>query len=582
MFILKLKIPHFIGASDKLPDRYAAITSFGIAPIQWRIKILIIKPKKHSPTTKQRPLKLFKASSMAITTLAILALSQSASASIYAGSLLWPKDANDVAQIRVCVIDGSSVEQREKGGEGLIHEPNPALSTVLEHIQAALASSWGRFGTVRFHDWRSCMSLTDYEKTQAVGFYINPGATNQAYIGKGNTGLVTPTVIGAQIKPWAKGEDSTGCIFYNGWTTRMQYSFECAQQYGIHEFGHVIGMWHEHKHGKVPEECDQKETPSAAPPDFSVVNADVYDRDSIMTYSNNGKCGNNSGGVRFGGANLSGFDEAGLRNAYSPRAPGYAAYSAFSLQTGTNLPETDSNWTFAGVPDSDDIVAIKKMGGISGKTELRFLWAYHGYTGYSPAIATAWPVVADDSTEFLMGPDSDLFIVKKNAARRTELHILTKNSNYQNYSLQVETLLGSTGDNFTFLLAPNKDLIAIKKYATGTGTTEVHVISAASNYQNYTLNIGTPLHETNASFEFAMAPNRDIIAIKKNAPGMDRTEAHVLSAASNYQSFSFQTRTAQTATDGSFKFLVTKGRDLIGVKKYNTGTRTTEIHRLRH
>jgi hypothetical protein len=54
------------------------------------------------------------------------------------------------------------------------------------------------------------------------------------------------------------------------------------------------------------------------------------------------------------------------------------------------------------------------------------------------------------------------------------------------------------------------NLIAIKKSVTGTNSTEVHIVRDTANYQEYSLETGTILHETGAEFEFAVWDmNRD-------------------------------------------------------------------------
>ncbi|MCC3776489.1 VCBS repeat-containing protein [Streptomyces sp. UNOB3_S3] len=78
------------------------------------------------------------------------------------------------------------------------------------------------------------------------------------------------------------------------------------------------------------------------------------------------------------------------------------------------------------------------------------------------------------------------------------------------------------------------DLLAIKKSGTGTNSTEVHVLSGASNYQRFILQTGTALHETDRTFAFSVADwNRDgrpdLVAIKKSNTGTNSTEVHILS-----------------------------------------------------
>ena len=48
-------------------------------------------------------------------------------------------------------------------------------------------------------------------------------------------------------------------------------------------------------------------------------------------------------------------------------------------------------------------------------------------------------------------------------------------------------------------------------------------------YQEFILHTGTALHETDATFEFLLADNRDLFAIKKSKTGSHSTEVHVLS-----------------------------------------------------
>ena len=80
---------------------------------------------------------------------------------------------------------------------------------------------------------------------------------------------------------------------------------------------------------------------------------------------------------------------------------------------------------------------------------------------------------------------------------------------------------------FEFGVAANRDVIAIKKSGTGTGTTEIHVLSAASGYQRFSLQTGTALHQTDQTFAFGVALNRDVCAIKKSGTGSGSTEVHV-------------------------------------------------------
>jgi hypothetical protein len=144
--------------------------------------------------------------------------------------------------------------------------------------------------------------------------------------------------------------------------------------------------------------------------------------------------------------------------------------------------------------------------------------------------------------------------------------------------LHTATALEETDDDYEFEIAPNDDLIVIKKSATGSGSTEVHVLSAVSGYQEFSLHTGTALHETDETFTFVLARNRDLVALKLSDTGSHSTEVHVLSAADNYASFSLQTGTDLQETDDSYGFLMAQNRDLVVLKKRDTGTSSTEVH----
>jgi threonine dehydrogenase-like Zn-dependent dehydrogenase len=134
----------------------------------------------------------------------------------------------------------------------------------------------------------------------------------------------------------------------------------------------------------------------------------------------------------------------------------------------------------------------------------------------------------------------DLVLIKKNATGTgsTEVHIYDGATNFSTPLLHTGTALGVTGpaDQFEFTdwnRDGRQDLVLIKQAQTGTGTTEVHVYDGATNFSTPLLHTGTALHETGDNFEFEIADwNRDgrldIVALKKNATGTATTEVHVL------------------------------------------------------
>jgi hypothetical protein len=173
------------------------------------------------------------------------------------------------------------------------------------------------------------------------------------------------------------------------------------------------------------------------------------------------------------------------------------------------------------------------------------------------------------------------------------MHILSGGENFQRFLLNTGTPQHETWYEYDFQVADwnrdgYQDLVIIKKYNTGTRSTEVHILSGASNFQEYILHTGTPQEETGDNYDFDTADwdrdgYPDLFIIKKNGTGTGMTEVHVLSGASNFQRFILDTGTAQHQTGDEYVFRVADwngdGRpDLFGIKKNQTGTVSTEVH----
>ncbi len=161
------------------------------------------------------------------------------------------------------------------------------------------------------------------------------------------------------------------------------------------------------------------------------------------------------------------------------------------------------------------------------------------------------------------------------------------------FNLQTGTALHETGGNFQLMMGNYDgdqvpDLFAIAKSGTGSRKTEVHVLSGASNYQSFVLQTATTLHEVGENVEMKLTDwdgdgRSDLVAVIKTNTGTASTEVHIMSQKSNYQSFIVQTGSALHVTDSSWEFGFgdwnRDGRpDLFGLKKDGTGTGMTEVH----
>lgn len=253
----------------------------------------------------------------------------SAQASVFQTSARWTPNSKGYVVIQVCVIEGSDTTEKGDGAQaGLIHDTNPSLAAVLQRVKVALINSWEKYSSVRFVGWKMCNDLTTAERAQTVGLFIHPDAENRSFIGTDGRGKTTPDNRGIQFKPW--GNSFNRCIDYNWRTTHVEYSYDCVEQYAIHEFGHALGFLHEWTHPLTSSACRAVQTEhqvsageySATYPtdkSYFIVNPNDYDSNSIMTYDD--KCADVTG-VRFGSENLSPYDIAGVKAVYPPATRG--------------------------------------------------------------------------------------------------------------------------------------------------------------------------------------------------------------------------------------------------------------------
>ena len=163
----------------------------------------------------------------------------------------------------------------------------------------------------------------------------------------------------------------------------------------------------------------------------------------------------------------------------------------------------------------------------------------------------------------------DIVVFKKGATgtNSTEIHVLNGADNYRSFLYQRGTVLPETGDNWVFKLGDmyndggRPDIYAIKKSATGTNSLEVHVMSGHYHYTRFFLQTGTIHSEVGDNYEFDIGdPDRngrpDIYAIKKNHTGTNSTEIHILNGTNNFQSYLLQKGTVLQETNEDYSFSV--------------------------
>jgi hypothetical protein len=183
----------------------------------------------------------------------------------------------------------------------------------------------------------------------------------------------------------------------------------------------------------------------------------------------------------------------------------------------------------------------------------------------APPKTSNWAFLTRD---YNLDQATDVVAIKKSGtgSGSTEVHIMDRATNYQSWLLQTGTVLHETDDTWDFLKGDHNrdgatDILSIKKSGTGSGRTEVHIMDAANNYQSWLIQTPTALHETGDDWDFVTGDYNgdgvtDIFGIKQSGTGSGRTEIHVLDGASNYQNWLLQTGTALHETGDDWDFLV--------------------------
>lgn len=258
--------------------------------------------------------------------------------------------------------------------------------------------------------------------------------------------------------------------------------------------------------------------------------------------------------------------------------------ATFKLELGTALAETgtdNSNVFKVGDYNRDgkpDLYNIKKTNTGSGKTEVHILDGANNFQAYLLHIATPLGMAGSDySFRYLLGDYNgdgieDIYSIAKTntGSGMTEVHILDGATNFQTFLLNIATIVGPTGSDNTwdFVLGDynsdgKQDIYVIQKVSPQ-GRTIVHVLNGATYFQSYLVNIETILGNTNNNnaWEFELGDYNkdgkpDIYCIQK-LTGLGNTQVHILSGATNFQSWigNFTTALGEAGSDGSYQFVL--------------------------
>jgi hypothetical protein len=282
-------------------------------------------------------------------------------------------------------------------------------------------------------------------------------------------------------------------------------------------------------------------------------------------------------------------------------------YFKLFTKTPTMLHETNDDYTLLMGNSNDngrpDLYAVKRTGTRDDNIEVNVLYGSSSYQKFILRIATPdftplrknWTEQLDFSLTDWNGDGTlDLVVIKRcyTDSNSTEVHIFGGASKFQDILMQTGTALEETDETWSFRMGRygngvKPDLIGIKRSETGTKTTEVHVLCGDDNFQNFRLQTGTPLHETDSRFDFLVTDwngdgRPDLVVIKKSRTNGKCTEVHVLSGASSYQRWILRAETPVFRSHGVCEFAVADWTgdnkpDLIVFRKRDALSNTTEV-----
>lgn len=198
--------------------------------------------------------------------------------------------------------------------------------------------------------------------------------------------------------------------------------------------------------------------------------------------------------------------------------------------------------------------------------------AAQGYRLQTPTAMGPTP----DTWSFQVFSNGDLVgIQRQGSTGKTEVHVLTASSNFQRFALQTATALANCDDSWEFVALANRDLLAVRRGG-ASGKTEVHVLDADRDYRAFRLQVPTALPPTDRRWSFGANAEGDLFCINRLS-STGQTEVFVLDARSRYAKVALQTHTALHATDTTWDFGVMPNGDLVAINRGGESSRS-EVH----
>ncbi len=201
-----------------------------------------------------------------------------------------------------------------------------------------------------------------------------------------------------------------------------------------------------------------------------------------------------------------------------------------------------------------DLVGVHTSGTASGRTEITVSSSASGYTS-SRVFVTPLPAFTPDSAWQVSAGKSPgdvcFILLVGGASHSVEVHCLAASSGYTTWALHAATVIvtGVPSATSRFLVAPGTgDLYWVMHGGvTGSGRPELHGLSAASGFRSWVMHAALPLaFGSDTTAMYALSPTGgapDLTWVILSGGGSGRVEVHTLSAATAYGQFSLHAAT---------------------------------------